>query len=395
MQYPSALDFALANGSDWPFNKKGGNVVLVNPSEPEHVGDKYVLIPSLDIVRLLLRQGARVTDTALEKARWMTREGSDKWGRVFPPKPEFLHLLEFHITFLKQLTKVNADLQLRLEGAQRSVKELEQRRVEADRLAAALKELKGVVLSKDARISELERQSQSSLGLKNQWNSNAKRATSIANQSVARTLGTMDLGVDAILPKPVRKLVHVLRPYVPQDTDEIALSHGDKIWCMFQFADGWCAGMNRTTTQSGYFPMMCVSLSPPDEASAISKRAQASVPARTSSSSQLLQSPSIMADPPLHTLSKVPNGMLSREYKAPGLVLNNGTQGYAKAAEADTETDDGMYDSDGENVPAGGIPLPGGAMHVKQSESSVLLNGSSGLTVNGKLPRSDSLHVMW
>ncbi|KAJ3339520.1 hypothetical protein HDU93_008051 [Gonapodya sp. JEL0774] len=369
MSYPSALDFALANGSDWPFNKKGSHIVLVNPSEPEHVGDKYTLIPSLDVVRLLLRQGARVTDTAMEKARWMTREGrvfisdaicedaigfestdfsavdtpahnaqisSDKWGRVFPPKPEFLHLLEFHLTFLKQLTKVNADLQLRLEHTQRTMEGLQERAAEADRLARQLDDLQAQVREKDVKIAELERLRGGKPPLPNPMYSHTRGASltgpapgavSAKHHSIASSLADR-VAARGNLPQPVGRLFYAIHSYSPQDTDEIHLSLGDQVWCLFQFSDGWGAGTNRMTTQSGYFPMICLGSSPPDANSRVLPT-QLVFSARSASSLKVpqLHVPSMMSSVTGSTSSSTlpaPSGLVTARSMPTSGVLENG-----------------------------------------------------------------------
>ncbi|KAJ3343381.1 eukaryotic translation initiation factor 3 subunit A [Gonapodya sp. JEL0774] len=59
-------------------------------------------------------------------------------------------------------------------------------------------------------------------------------------------------------PLPPKRVLKVLHPFTPQKKDEIALSPGDDVVCIFEHNDGWCAGTNRTTAQSGTFPRGCL-----------------------------------------------------------------------------------------------------------------------------------------
>ncbi|KXS09119.1 hypothetical protein M427DRAFT_39486, partial [Gonapodya prolifera JEL478] len=68
-EYPSALDFALANSYGKAFNEKGGKVVLNNPPSQESCSDVYRLKPNINGVKLLLKHGARVNDGTLSAAK--------------------------------------------------------------------------------------------------------------------------------------------------------------------------------------------------------------------------------------------------------------------------------------------------------------------------------------
>ncbi|KAJ3338612.1 hypothetical protein HDU93_009319 [Gonapodya sp. JEL0774] len=63
----------------------------------------------------------------------------------------------------------------------------------------------------------------------------------------------------ASAPLPVRKVFKVRNAYEPRESDEIRLSIGDQVFCLFQYPDGWAAGTNKTPpVQSGVFPLSCL-----------------------------------------------------------------------------------------------------------------------------------------
>ncbi|KXS17776.1 hypothetical protein M427DRAFT_54362 [Gonapodya prolifera JEL478] len=57
---------------------------------------------------------------------------------------------------------------------------------------------------------------------------------------------------------PAKTMLRVVCPYSPQRKDEVLLSPGDEVICIFEHDDGWCVGTNKTTIQSGVFPRVCV-----------------------------------------------------------------------------------------------------------------------------------------
>ena len=64
--YQSYLDFALTESKVKPFNAKGGRIVLKNPTSGPIF---HSLRPNIDIVRLLLGRGARISLSAAKTKR--------------------------------------------------------------------------------------------------------------------------------------------------------------------------------------------------------------------------------------------------------------------------------------------------------------------------------------
>ncbi|KXS16527.1 hypothetical protein M427DRAFT_43596 [Gonapodya prolifera JEL478] len=65
---------------------------------------------------------------------------------------------------------------------------------------------------------------------------------------------------------PLKKAIveYAVHAYAPREPDEIALGVGDPVVCHTRFADGWCQGINRTTSAFGIFPGICLSATQDD-----------------------------------------------------------------------------------------------------------------------------------
>ncbi|KAI9144997.1 hypothetical protein BKA69DRAFT_651356 [Paraphysoderma sedebokerense] len=50
----------------------------------------------------------------------------------------------------------------------------------------------------------------------------------------------------------------VRKPYLKSQEDEVTLNVNDEVTVESTFEDGWCLGMNITTGESGYFPLICL-----------------------------------------------------------------------------------------------------------------------------------------
>ncbi|KAJ3337329.1 hypothetical protein HDU93_001234 [Gonapodya sp. JEL0774] len=64
-------------------------------------------------------------------------------------------------------------------------------------------------------------------------------------------------------PNKVRRKLYAVAEYRAQQKDEVTLRLGDEVFCMWEFLDGWGGGTNKTTVQSGYFPLSVLSVDPP------------------------------------------------------------------------------------------------------------------------------------
>ncbi|KAJ3343706.1 hypothetical protein HDU93_006618 [Gonapodya sp. JEL0774] len=78
--FSSLLDFALASGDGWAFNKRGANITVTDPLKFSDVCDTYTLQPSLDVIRLLILHNARI-----DKTEFKTRAKSplDRKGQSY------------------------------------------------------------------------------------------------------------------------------------------------------------------------------------------------------------------------------------------------------------------------------------------------------------------------
>ncbi|KAI7854456.1 hypothetical protein BDC45DRAFT_508425 [Circinella umbellata] len=62
-------------------------------------------------------------------------------------------------------------------------------------------------------------------------------------------------------PNPVEMaelFCEVIHSYPPQVDDELDLREGDVVYLIFQLDDGWGYGLNLSTSQTGVFPLVCV-----------------------------------------------------------------------------------------------------------------------------------------
>ncbi|KAJ3336405.1 hypothetical protein HDU93_002905 [Gonapodya sp. JEL0774] len=93
--FPSLLSFALESRS-LPFNKPGATLLFENPGGWDDVRDMHAVVPSLNVVRVLIKHGSYITGEVLEKARDL-RDGEKITGVPGPSRPEFLELLTAHL----------------------------------------------------------------------------------------------------------------------------------------------------------------------------------------------------------------------------------------------------------------------------------------------------------
>ncbi|KAJ3342291.1 hypothetical protein HDU93_002764 [Gonapodya sp. JEL0774] len=345
-KYRSALEFAL-NCGRWDFNKMGAEVVLENPSDWDGVCDRFTLIPSIDIVQLLLKHGARVSEGELQAAKELAK-GSNRWGDTFPPEQSYYEVLQAHLRD-RQLdtppasgssTPIGMDtfaadgLNVHMNGskAQRTIHHehehgtfpqpirsrtvnriqnhprtastrrsspspvspilpvldtsdmtqalaeqastIESQRQLIEDLQKRAVSLEHALEDRGSRIGELERD-KLVLEMDNftmrtdtlvERVHRADRSVSTVNTSVSAaafaTMLELEQVVNGEAPVSVRKLLYAQHPYERRESDEVSLSVGDAIWCIYELADGWGAGTNRNTIQSGFFPMGYLSTSP-------------------------------------------------------------------------------------------------------------------------------------
>ncbi|KAI9018332.1 hypothetical protein DFJ74DRAFT_676810 [Hyaloraphidium curvatum] len=59
-------------------------------------------------------------------------------------------------------------------------------------------------------------------------------------------------------PPAAGEVATVVRPHIPQLSDELLLSVGDTVTIQRVHDDGWATGINNVTRVTGVFPMACV-----------------------------------------------------------------------------------------------------------------------------------------
>ncbi|KAI9256551.1 hypothetical protein BDA99DRAFT_141402 [Phascolomyces articulosus] len=101
-------------------------------------------------------------------------------------------------------------------------------------------------------------------------NSSMNYANGAASIGVATTaIGTvsstaaMEMEEKTQLPSPnpvemAELFCEVVHSYPPQVADELDIREGDVVYLIFQLDDGWGYGLNLSTSQTGVFPLVCV-----------------------------------------------------------------------------------------------------------------------------------------
>ncbi|KXS19855.1 hypothetical protein M427DRAFT_52701 [Gonapodya prolifera JEL478] len=357
-KYRSALEFAL-NCGRWDFNKMGADVVLSNPVDWDAVCDRFTLIPSIEIVQLLLQHGARVSEGELQAARELAK-GANRWGDSFPPEPAFLELLEAHLQDHQQdrassltsssggestsapnamgnanghqtprqnqmalpesdpqpvrsrtLTRTQAHLaqsrrtstspvspilavfdtsdMTRALAEQASTIDSQRRLI--DEMQRRANDLERIVMERNARIADIEREKlvleMDVFALRTEFVKFSRGERTMADRSAAAAAG---MHSDPASPVQVRKVLYAHHFYEPRESDEIGLAPGDPVWCLYELSDGWGAGTNKASIQSGFFPMTYLSDLPASKFEPLSSPVAASshlptprIPSRTMS----------------------------------------------------------------------------------------------------------------
>ncbi|KXS18770.1 hypothetical protein M427DRAFT_42410 [Gonapodya prolifera JEL478] len=223
--FPNALELALAIGHpDLRYNLPGYRLSYSNPSSLDVVSQPVTVQADPEISKLLLHNGAPMTALGLEAIRHHKEEG----------RLEFQQLLtvDMLLDILSEQLHSSAILQDVVNERIHEVTSLEQ-----------------LLLDRATLYSELER----AFLLEQQRSAALLAELEKSKVSVGRPSHAL------ARPRQQRQVMTAVRPYSPLRPDEIALSAGDKMLCIYFFEDGWVAGTNKTTIQTGYVPLTCLS----------------------------------------------------------------------------------------------------------------------------------------
>ncbi|KXS11178.1 hypothetical protein M427DRAFT_73147 [Gonapodya prolifera JEL478] len=248
-RWNSAIEFALAEGPV-SVHRKDGKVASGE-------GLTLNLTPRVDVIAVLLRDApGAINANLLTKAKQLHDERiasliekrlqgdyDTARGVVTPPpalpprRADINGRVEELAAKLEQLTaKFSADT----EKLEQRVRELENRNGELERQLQTMSVQLNSKLDQTtlARITRLEQQ--------------------VTNLGVQQPSNH----AQAAPPVDVKRLMHVVGDFTPCDADEIALSAGERVFCNFEYPDGWGSGFNTSTGGSGFFPMACLSDTP-------------------------------------------------------------------------------------------------------------------------------------
>ncbi|KAJ3336725.1 hypothetical protein HDU93_002308 [Gonapodya sp. JEL0774] len=211
-RFENALELALAVGRpELRCNLRGVTLNFDNPSSLDEVSARVTRDPDSNVAQLLIRFGSPVTALSLEAIRQLRDEG----------RREFAELISADIfldAFSEQL-RSNARLQGVIDDRIREITELEQ-----------------LLLDRASRFAELERE------FLREKQRSASLADELARKDavVASVRGSVPPDRLEVVPK-VRQRCYAVHSFTAVRRDEVALTVGDEMLCIYEFKDGWVA----------------------------------------------------------------------------------------------------------------------------------------------------------
>ncbi|KXS10004.1 hypothetical protein M427DRAFT_63057 [Gonapodya prolifera JEL478] len=210
-------------------NKRGGTPKVVNPSLNADRLLEVSLTPKIEIVTLLIRHGASVSEEILEGTRTL--------------KDRKIHdLLQGH-----RLGELERQRQRAEEELARRAKEEVARMVESS-VELIVSDLRGQLETLEEKLDTQTAHYEHQLKLLHHEIANLK--IQLANSTLKQQV---------IPPTPIKQVRLVRLPYTPREGDEIELDIGQEVFVHLEYVDGWGRGLNVTTGVLGFFPMDCVS----------------------------------------------------------------------------------------------------------------------------------------
>ncbi|KAJ3337089.1 hypothetical protein HDU93_001662 [Gonapodya sp. JEL0774] len=327
--FRSALALALTNGT-LLMNKKGGHVRIDTPLADSDAFVRVTHQPRLDVVAVLLRYAPGAIDADLfSNAKAL---GDNRFAALIEKRLEQEY--ETAVTTVATSRGNAEDFKSQVEALATQVEQLTTRFLaDTDRLQQRVKDLEGrnaeLVRRVESTSQQTARIDQATVQLSSKLDQTSahlstkiEQATSQFGQSATQTstrLARLEQQVAALQahqpsshahtpPIDVKRLMHVVANFVPYDTDEIALSVGQMVFCNLEYHDGWGSGLNTSTGLSGHFPMVCIS----DSTTTI--QSPVSISARTSSIIPSMR----MAPPPPSVARDVPSTRVFGDVRGPG-----------------------------------------------------------------------------
>ncbi|KXS11701.1 hypothetical protein M427DRAFT_35452 [Gonapodya prolifera JEL478] len=218
-------------------NKVGAEVRVDRWQPQGELSDIVQIVPSLEVVSMLLHAGASVTadaEAATSKnpdVRFIQLLTKHKEIVKRQNEAQFQALLERHVSELTTGASTNT---VQTSGLEHTTL--------ADKVAA--------LEFKIAQLTTTHQTELDALKLRVSTLERDLKAVSTSAPTEARV---------AVPPRPVQKIMHVIRDFMPTAPDEVLLQFGQQAFVNVAFADGWASGMNTSTHSSGFFPLVCVS----------------------------------------------------------------------------------------------------------------------------------------
>ncbi|KAJ3334608.1 hypothetical protein HDU93_007651, partial [Gonapodya sp. JEL0774] len=330
--FPSVLSFALGRGgkstnnqsptddSGWNqsdtdkgiirLNKRGSDVILQNPKDENQAFEKITLEPRLEIIAVLLKHGAAITNEVRAFIRgYHDRQIKDLveakaqnelevvLASMVPNAMSNVELAKLVAEQGKHMAALSSQLaeqgkQITALAKQLTSLEVENAALKVDNAAlkvdnSALKgaslSLKNDLSTTERRTLDLERrcatletsppartlQADSSFSpqLHTSYHPGTSRLADIDRRVllVERELATLRGNPLPSAPPPpidVKRLLWAVARFDPSGPDEIHVAVGHQVFVNLQYPDGWGTGLNTTTNQQGFFPMGCLSDDP-------------------------------------------------------------------------------------------------------------------------------------
>ncbi|KAJ3341216.1 hypothetical protein HDU93_005407 [Gonapodya sp. JEL0774] len=306
---------ALADKGKLRISKVGGEVRLVNPESWTQAYRECEIAPRPDIIGILLRYGARVTRETYEAAK---RTDNKNVVDLLDPYILDLSALSPTVANTANLSRKASSRNpsgyyprspspnnspssprppsLDIPGTNVSnhgdmalSRLLVDQMRQNDELRREIRSLQAASAEKSAHSAALEHQATE---LKDRNAELERELLSLRRQLAEQTARLQAAGSPVDMSSKHRdekKLMTVTTPFMPTEPDEILLEFGNTVSVNWNFDDGWAAGLNITTGQSGLFPLACLSsgsTSHQTVSSSFSRRT-----ASISSSSTLIPSP--------------------------------------------------------------------------------------------------------
>ncbi|KAJ3335185.1 hypothetical protein HDU93_006229, partial [Gonapodya sp. JEL0774] len=198
-------------------NKVGAEVRVDRWQPQSELSDAVQIVPSLEIISILLRAGASVTaeaETAASKH----------------PDVRFLQLLTKHKEIMKRQEEAQFQALLERHVSELTTGASTPQSSDPEPEHAPLADNVAALESKIAQLTTTYQMEFDALKLRV---SNLERDLKLVSTSASNE--------PRVPPRPVQKIMHVIRNFVPTAPDEVLLQFGQQVFVNVAFADGWAS----------------------------------------------------------------------------------------------------------------------------------------------------------